>query len=186
MAAVLGLGPEQVEQVCKDPRLERGLVVANLNAPGQVVVSGTRPALEAARSLLREAGARDLVFLKVSAPFHSPWMRSVAEQLRAVLQSVEFRAPACPVVSNVDGCAHRDPIVLRERLVEQLTSPVRFETGVRWILSQGISQFVELGPGNVLAGLVRRIERSSHVVGIDQPGAFQAIGPRSAPGRCAC
>ena len=167
MAAVLGLERAQVESVCAE--VGDGIVgVANLNAPAQVVISGHRQAIERCRPGLQAAGARRVIELEVSSAFHSPLMRPAAERLRKVLKRVPVNPPGCIVLSNVTAKPHKDPRSIRTRLVEQVTSPVRWADSVRWVLDSGVSDFIEVGPGQVLAGLNRAIDRSTRTSAVQQ------------------
>ncbi|MFW6193339.1 MAG: ACP S-malonyltransferase [Gemmatimonadota bacterium] len=164
MAAVLGLDDEDVGAVCRETD---GVVVpANFNAPGQVVVSGAADAVARAVRRAREAGAWRVIELDVSGAFHSPLMEVARDGLAEALREVEFRPPAFPVVANAAGRPVEDPEEARELLVEQLTSPVRWVAGVEAMRSRGPDRWLELGPGSVLAGLMRRIDRSLEVTSI--------------------
>jgi [acyl-carrier-protein] S-malonyltransferase len=167
MAAVLGLEREQVESVCAG--IGDGIVVvANLNAPGQVVISGHRKAIAQCTPGLKAAGARRVIELDVSSAFHSPLMHPVAERFKKVLEQVAVNPPTCPVLSNVTAKPHGDPRSIRTRLVEQVTSPVRWADCVRWVLDRGVNDFIEVGPGDVLAGLNRAIDRSARTAAVQQ------------------
>ena len=167
MAAVLGMERGRVEAVCAE--VGDGIVgVANLNAPGQVVISGHRKAIEQCTPGLKAAGARRVVELDVSSAFHSPLMRPAAERLKAVLKQVTVNPSRCPVLSNVTAKPHSDPRGIRTRLVEQVTSTVRWADCVRWVLDSGVSDFIEVGPGGVLAGLNRAIDRSARTTSVQQ------------------
>ncbi|MDH3298553.1 MAG: ACP S-malonyltransferase [Gemmatimonadota bacterium] len=174
MAAVLGLEPEIVSRVCADVP-EGECVPANFNAPGQIVISGDVPAVEAACAGALRAGARKAVPLNVSGAFHSPLMRTAREGLRVALAGVEMSAPAFPIVANAAAVPVTDPETGRELLVEQLTSPVR------WVESVGAMEgfkpdlWVELGPGAVLTGLLRRIERRRPVATAGSPDEIAAL-----------
>jgi [acyl-carrier-protein] S-malonyltransferase len=159
MAAVLGLDDEAVEHACREASGgDAGVVVAaNLNAPGQTVISGDVAAVGRAGELLRAAGARRVLPLSVSGAFHSPLMQEAEEGLRAALEEVPFRDPAFAVVSNARAEPVREAARARELLVEQLTSPVRWVASVLAVTGEGTRHFVELGPGSVLTGLLRRI-----------------------------
>lgn len=162
MAAVLGLDDETVERVCRDASREGEVCVpANYNSPGQLVISGDVAAVDRAVELAREAGARRAVRLNVSGAFHSPLMEVAEAGLAEALDQATISRPAFPVVSNVTAEPVSEPEVARELLVRQLTSPVRWTACVRAILDAGITTFLELGPGSVLSGLLRRIERSA-------------------------
>ncbi|HEY8468838.1 MAG TPA: ACP S-malonyltransferase [Longimicrobiales bacterium] len=159
MAAILGLDDEAVERVCREasaPGAE--CVAANYNAPGQVVVSGDVAAVERAIALAREAGARRALRLNVSGAFHSPLMATAEAGLAAELESARFAAPRFPVVSNVTAEPVTDAASARALLLRQLTAPVRWVACMRTILSAGVQDFVELGPGSVLSGLLKRID----------------------------
>lgn len=164
MLAVIGLDADAVEAVCGQAR-ERvgdGAVVspANMNSPEQIVISGSRAAVEAAADLCKEAGAKKVVPLPVSAPFHCALMQPAADRLSQVLAGVSVSSFSCPVVSNVEAVAYADPSRTKQLLVQQVTAPVRWTESVTWIRSQGVEQAIEVGPGKVLMGLNRRIDRS--------------------------
>lgn len=161
MAAVLGLGPDAVAEVCRQAARETGAVVspANLNAPEQTVIAGEARAVERAVALARAAGARRTVALPVSAPFHCALMRPAAEKLAVELARVRFSVPAPPVVSNVEAAPNADPARIPALLAEQVTAPVRFVESVRRLVALGVRRVIEVGPGGVLTGLVARIER---------------------------
>lgn len=162
MAAVIGLEADSILAVCQQTsKPDSTISLANFNSPGQAVVSGHLTAIARAEPLLKQAGARGLVRLKVSAPFHSALMRPAADQLAEVLADVPFSAPAYSVLCNVTGKPHTDPDSIRARLVEQVTSPVRWIDCVTWCLDQGADRFLELGSGKVLVGLLKRIERKA-------------------------
>ena len=164
MAAILGLDDDAVAACCE--QVDGVAEPANLNAPGQVVISGSRTAVKAAAAACSEAGARRAVMLDVSAPFHCELMRPAADRFRAVLDAVDFRAPDMPVVHNLDATMSVDAATIRQKLMRQIYSPVRWTECVTTIRSHGVDRLLECGPGNVLAGLARRIDRSLDVVGI--------------------
>lgn len=167
MAAVLGLDDDAVETVCKDASGEAGdCVPANFNAPGQVVISGDGPAVERAIELAKEAGARRALPLNVSGAFHSPLMGAAESGLEDHLETVPFSAPSFPVISNVTAEPVSDPDEARRLLVRQLTSPVRWTASMRTLLDAGPDGLFELGPGTVLAGLMKRIDRGAAVVSL--------------------
>jgi [acyl-carrier-protein] S-malonyltransferase len=163
MAAVLGLEDEVIERVCNQASSagEGVVVAANFNAPGQIVISGDRAAVERASTLAAEIGAKRIIPLSVSGAFHSPLMVVAESGLDAQLRSVTLRHPKFPVVSNVTAQPVSDPAKARALLVQQLTSPVRWVATTRTMLDGGISRFLELGPGNVLSGLVKRVDRTA-------------------------
>jgi [acyl-carrier-protein] S-malonyltransferase len=167
MAAVLGLDDDAIETVCREASAGRGdCVPANFNSPGQVVISGDEAAVHRAVALAREAGARRALPLNVSGAFHSPLMAEAETGLREHLDAIALSPAAFPVVSNVTAEPVTEPQQARRLLVAQLTAPVRWTASVRTMLDAGVTRFVELGPGSVLAGLAKRIERSVDVVSI--------------------
>ena len=155
MAAILGLADERVEEVCEGIE---GVVAANYNCPGQVVISGTNEGVAAACVALKEAGAKRALPLAVGGGFHSPCMESAREELAAAIASTEFHTPRCPIYQNVDAKPHTDPEEIKANLIAQLTSPVRWTQSVRAMLADGAEEFVECGPGNVLQGLISKIK----------------------------
>jgi len=163
MAAILGLDDEQVIAICE--RAAEGEVVAavNFNSPGQVVVAGAAGAVSRAVDLAREEGAKRAIVLPVSVPSHCALMRDAARRLEERLKEVTIRSPEVPVVNNVDVVAERDPEAIRDALVRQLYSPVRWVETIRCLAEQGVDTLVECGPGKVLAGLNRRIDRGMKV-----------------------
>ena len=163
MAAILGLGDEQVIAICE--RAAEGEVVAavNFNSPGQVVVAGAAGAVSRAVDLAKEEGAKRAIVLPVSVPSHCALMRDAARRLEERLKEVTIRSPEVPVVNNVDVMAERDPEAIRDALVRQLYSPVRWVETIRCLAERGVDSLVECGPGKVLAGLNRRIDRGMKV-----------------------
>ncbi len=172
MAAILGLDDDAVAACCE--QVDGVAQPANLNAPGQVVISGTRTAVKAAAAACSEAGARRAVLLEVSAPFHCELMRPAADRFETVLDAVDLRAPEVPVVHNLDATVSTDAATIRQKLMRQIYSPVRWTDCVTTIRSHGVDRLLECGPGNVLAGLVRRIDRSLDVVGIGTAEGMQS------------
>jgi [acyl-carrier-protein] S-malonyltransferase len=155
MAAVLALDDAKVEEICA---ATPGVVVAaNYNCPGQLVISGTMEAVDAACEAMKAAGAKRALRLPVGGAFHSPLMEPARVELAAGIESAPFRAPVCPVYQNVDAKPYTDPDRIRENLIAQLTSPVRWTQTVRNMAADGADEFIELGPGNVLAGLIAKI-----------------------------
>jgi [acyl-carrier-protein] S-malonyltransferase len=159
MVSVLGLEQAQVEQLCDQARQGETLQIANLLCPGNIVVSGTNSACERAAEMATAAGAMKAVPLAVAGAFHTPIMGSAVERLREALAGTKIIRPSIPVISNVDAAPHFDPDEIRELLVRQVVSPVRWEESMRSLLAQGYDQFYEVGPGRVLRGLLKRIER---------------------------
>ena len=168
MSAFLGMDAADVMEVCDEARRATGevVVLANFNAPGQVVVSGTKDGVAAASSLARERGVRRVVLLNVSGAFHSPLMAEAAERFAAALDAIALTDPRVPVVCNVDAEPAYDANTLRERLRRQLTEPVRWDDSVRRMVGLGAESLVELGPGTVLTGLARRISPDVRAVSV--------------------
>jgi [acyl-carrier-protein] S-malonyltransferase len=159
MVSVLGLERGAVEDVCQRARQGETLEIANLLCPGNIVVSGTNAACERAAELAVAAGAMKAVPLAVAGAFHTSIMESAVERLREALAQTRITRPTIPVISNVDATAHYEPDEIRELLVRQIVSPVRWEDSMRKLLADGYDQFYEVGPGRVLRGLLKRIER---------------------------
>jgi [acyl-carrier-protein] S-malonyltransferase len=166
MVAVLGLERDQVQVVCDQARGEGVLQIANLLCPGNIVVSGDNAACERAAELAVAAGAFKVQPLAVAGAFHTPLMKSAVEKLAAALEGAKLSRPRIPVVSNVDAEPHDDPEEIRRLLIEQVVSPVLWEDSMRYLLAQGVDQMYEIGPGRVLRGLMRRIERKVPVEGV--------------------
>ena len=156
MAAVLGLPDEQVDEICKNQK-DGVVVAANFNCPGQIVISGELDAVDAACVTLKEAGARRALRLPVGGAFHSPLMASAAEDLKAAILKTEFRKPFCPIYQNVTAKPSMNPEEIRENLLKQLTAPVRWTQSVQNMITDGATAFYEFGPGDVLKGLIRKI-----------------------------
>lgn len=176
MAAVLGLEAEAVEDLCRAVRTEGEVLgPANYNAPGQVVVSGTREAVLRVVETARDHGARKAVEIPVSAAFHSPLMSVAAERLSEALNGVEIGPARIPVVANVDARPVTEPAEIRNRLLEQLTAPVRWVECVLCLRSLGAKRFLELGPGTVLTGLLKRIDRDLEGRAIGEPEAIEDL-----------
>lgn len=174
MAAVLGLDDEALRSVCREVAGGEVVEAVNLNAPGQVVIAGHRSAIERALAAARERGARRGVFLPVSAPCHSSLMAPAAEHLGEALAAIEIRPPVIPVVNNVDVATPETPEAIRASLVRQLHSPVRWVETVQWLAGRGIGRLVECGPGKVLTGLARRIDRGLAAVSLHDADALSA------------
>ena len=163
MAAVLALPNEKVEEICAT--VDDVVAPANYNCPGQVVISGTVAGIDAVCPLLLEAGAKRAMKLKVGGAFHSPLMQPAQEELAAAIEKAEFTTPVCPVYQNVDAKPHTDPAEIKANLIAQLTAPVRWTQSVQSMVADGLTEVVELGPGAVLQGLVRKIDASVAVSG---------------------
>lgn len=159
MAAVLGLEDAVVEEICANTP---GIVVAaNYNCPGQLVISGDIKAVGLACEALKEAGARRALLLPVGGAFHSPLMEPAREELALAINDTVFTAPACPIYQNVSTYAVTDPSEIKENLISQLTAPVKWTQSIQHMIQDGATKFIEVGPGNVLQGLVKKINRES-------------------------
>lgn len=165
MAAVLGLEDEIVESVCAD--IEGIVVAANYNCPGQLVISGAIEPIHAACELLKEKGARRALVLPVGGAFHSPLMEPAREQLATAIEQTTFNTPNCPIYQNVCANAVQDTTEIKTNLIAQLTSPVRWTQSVEQMISDGAQHFIEVGPGKVLQGLMRKINREVNTNGAD-------------------
>jgi [acyl-carrier-protein] S-malonyltransferase len=159
MAAVLGLEDAVVEQICQET--PGTVVAANYNCPGQLVISGSITAVEAACAKLTEAGARRALILPVGGAFHSPLMAPAQEELGRAIEATNFAQPICPVYQNVTAAAVEDPAAIKRNLLSQLTAPVRWTQSVQQMIQDGATHFIEVGPGNVLQGLVKKINREA-------------------------
>ena len=164
MAAIIALPDETVEEVCED--IEGTVVCANYNCPGQLVISGEVEAVDAACEKLKAAGAKRALRLPVGGAFHSPCMEPARAELAEAIERTNFSAPVCPVYQNVDAHPHTDPAEIKANLVAQLTAPVRWTQTVKNMIADGATEFVELGPGKVLQGLVSKIDGSVAVSGM--------------------
>ena len=174
IAAILGLGDPEVEQVCGSAACGEVVCPVNFNAPGQVVIAGHAGAVGRAIELAREAGARRAVPLPLSVPVHSPLMKPAAERFRSRIDEVEFTTPDLPVIANIGVAPHGDPGAIRERLVRQVHLPVPWTAIVRHLAGSGVTRIVEPGPGRVLAGLARRIDRRIGARAIFDPASLHA------------
>jgi [acyl-carrier-protein] S-malonyltransferase len=174
MYAVIGLEDDQVEQACEQAREETGGGVwpANYNSPGQVVISGEEEPAAAAAEICSGMGARRALQLKVAGAFHTPLMQPAADRLADELDRVDMQEPECPVVANVTGQPVTDPEEMRNLLLRQVTSPIRWTGVMQWCLDNGARRFVEFGPGRVLAGLLRRIDREAECTSV---GTAEAV-----------
>ena len=178
MAAILGLDASGVEEACAGAREESGLVVtpANLNAPGQVVIAGHAAAVAKAGERARALGAKRVIPLSVTAPFHCPLMKPAEERLAPELRSLTARDPRVPVVANVDAEPKRTAAAAIDALIRQVSSPVQWESVVRRLVADGARTFMELGPGTVLAGLIKKIDRGVTVMSVeDEDGLRNAV-----------
>ncbi len=166
MAAVIGLADEKVEEICAS--IDGVVVPANYNCPGQLVISGTHEAIDAACAKLSEAGARRALKLPVGGAFHSPLMDPAKEELAAAIEQTTFKTPICPVYQNVSTKGETDPEVIKKNLVAQLTAPVKWTQSVQNMVADGMGQLVECGPGAVLQGLVKKINKEISATSIEK------------------
>ena len=158
MAAVLALPDAKVEEICAG--IDEVVAPANYNCPGQVVISGSIEGIDKACEQLLAAGAKRALKLKVGGAFHSPLMQPAQEELTEAIESAKFETPKCPVYQNVDGKPHTDPEEIKANLIKQLTGAVRWTQDVEAMIADGADEFIELGPGNVLQGLVKKINKT--------------------------
>ncbi|MHB1844100.1 MAG: ACP S-malonyltransferase, partial [Deltaproteobacteria bacterium] len=173
MSAILGLPPEQVAVACREATTEAERVApANFNEPGQTVISGDAAAVARAGERALALGAKRVMPLPVSAPFHSALMEPVKAPLRAVLAQIPWKAPRAPVVTNVEAAPNADPTRVVELLVAQVTAPVRWTDCVRTLRALGVDRAIELGPGRVLSGLVRRIDKEIGCANVEDAASF--------------
>jgi len=177
MAAILGLDEDAVRAICD----EAGAEVCNLNAPGQVVIGGTAEAVDVAMALALERGAARGVRLKVSGAFHTSMMVPALGAMRNAVEATPFRDPRVPVVVNTTASALRTADELRRELVDQLARPVYWQRSVEYMRAQGVAQFIEFGPGRVLSGLIRRIDRSAAVANVSDLAGARSLAATPAP-----
>lgn len=176
MAAIIGLDHDAVQALCADVPEELGVAEpATLNAPGQTVVAGTQQALEDVIERAKQAGARRAVPLKVSGPFHSSLLKRAGDQLLPVLKEANWQAPNVPIVANVTARPVQQIDYIQQHLVNQVQMAVRWEESVRYMIDQGVHTFLEIGPGKVLAGLIRRIDRSAKVLTMNSVADWQEV-----------
>ena len=175
MAAIMGLDAEKVAQACQEAAQSEVVSAANLNGAGQVVIAGSRDAVARAGDRAKSMGARRVIPLPVSAPFHCALMQPAADRLAPELRALGVHDPGVPVVANVDAELKRDARSAIEALIAQISSAVQWEAVVRRLASEGVTTYVEVGPGNVLAGLIRKIHREAKVVSFGGPDDLPAI-----------
>lgn len=165
MAAIIALPDETVEKICNE--VEGVVVPANYNCPGQLVISGTEEAIDEACKRLSEAGAKRALKLSVGGAFHSPLMEPARVELAEAIEKAPFSRPVCPVYQNVSTVAETDPDVIKANLVKQLTSPVKWTQSVQHMIADGATEFIEVGPGKVLQGLVKKIDKGMNAHSIE-------------------
>ncbi|MDI6601420.1 MAG: ACP S-malonyltransferase [Thermoanaerobacteraceae bacterium] len=167
MAAVMGLDREAVEEACREASDEGVVEPANINCPGQIVISGELKAIEKASILAKEKGAKRVVNLSVSAPFHCSLLQPAGDKLSADLEEIEFRHLNIPVISNVTGEYIRDESEIRNLLIRQVSSPVFWEDSVRLMLKDGVNMFIEVGPGKSLSGFIKKIDKNVDILNVE-------------------
>ncbi|PLV34313.1 Malonyl CoA-acyl carrier protein transacylase [Bacillus subtilis subsp. subtilis] len=174
MAAILGMDAEALKQVTDKVTEESNLVqLANLNCPGQIVISGTAKGVELASELAKENGAKRAIPLEVSGPFHSELMKPAAEKLKEVLDACDIKDADIPVISNVSADVMTEKADIKEKLIEQLYSPVRFEESINKLIAEGVTTFIEIGPGKVLSGLVKKVNRRLKTIAVSDPETIE-------------
>ncbi len=173
MAAVLGLDAETIESVTEAISLP--VQIANYNCPGQIVISGSKEGIEQATEALKEKGAKRVMPLAVSGPFHSELMKPAAEKFADVLKTVTIQDGAIPVINNVDAALLTDKAELEDKLVRQIYSPVRFEQSIRELIAQGVDTFVEIGAGKVASGLIKKIDRDVKVLNASDVASLEEV-----------
>jgi len=174
MAAILGLAPGLVEEICRKATDGQVVAPANLNSPEQTVISGNAAAVKRAVELASQAGAKRTLMLPVSAPFHCELMLPAQERLRANLEETPFRTPRVTIISNVDAEPVTAAEEARSALIRQVSLPVRWEESIRELISRGVNLFIEVGPGRVLSGLLRQIDRSVHSFNVEDENSLTA------------
>jgi len=176
MAAVLGMNSEELESVTNEVSANGDLVqLANLNCPGQIVISGTKQGVEKASELAKEKGAKRVIPLEVSGPFHSDLMKPAAEELGQVLDQLSITDAHTPIIANVTAAPIQKAEEIKQKLVEQLYSPVRFEESVQRMLDEGVTTFIEIGPGKVLSGLVKKVNRRVKTYNVNDLTSLQDV-----------
>ena len=178
MAAIIGLDDQKVEKICQEAALDEVVQVANYNCPGQVVITGHNHLVEKACEVLREGGARRVIPLEVSAPFHSPLMQPAAEKLAEVIADIEFAEAKFPVVANINAEEVTQPEEIKEALLKQVYSPVLWEKSVHTMMDAGCETFVEVGTGDTLSGFLRRISRQVNNYRCEKPEEIEEVAPQ--------
>ncbi len=173
MAALLGLAPDVVQQVCEEAAQGQVVQAANINSPGQIVISGAKAAVERAAELGKQRGAKKAVMLPVSAPFHCALMQPAQDRLAADLRVTAFSNPEFPVVTNVDAELIDHAEAARDALIRQVTGAVQWEQSMRLLIAKGVETFVEVGPGKVLCGLMRQIDRAKTCLNVEDEASLQ-------------
>ncbi|MDL5026511.1 ACP S-malonyltransferase [Vibrio sp. TMPB1044] len=174
MYAIIGLDDEAIAKACEEAAQDEVVSPVNFNSPGQVVIAGNKAAVERAGALCKEVGAKRALPLPVSVPSHCALMKPAADKLAVALEALEFNTPALPVINNVDVIAETDPAKIKDALVRQLYSPVRWTEGVQAMNEQGVEKLLELGPGKVLTGLTKRIVKTMTAAAVNDTASLEA------------
>jgi [acyl-carrier-protein] S-malonyltransferase len=174
MAAILALDLAAIEQACREAAQGQVVSPANINSPGQVVIAGHAEAVDRASELCKKAGAKRAIRLPVSAPFHCALMMPAQERLARDLAGLSFKAPAVPLVNNVDAAEVRTADAGRDGLVRQVSGTVRWQESVERLVREGVDVFVEVGPGTVLSGLIKKIDKNVRVLSVEDPASLEA------------
>ncbi|MDC5821249.1 ACP S-malonyltransferase [Vibrio europaeus] len=174
MYAIIGLDDDAIAKACEEAAQGEVVSPVNFNSPGQVVIAGSKDAVERAGALCKEAGAKRALPLPVSVPSHCALMKPAADKLAVALEELEFNAPQFPVINNVDVAAETDPAKIKDALVRQLHSPVRWTEGVQLMSEQGVEKLLELGPGKVLTGLTKRIVKTLSGAAVNDTASLEA------------
>lgn len=177
MYAIIGLGDAEIEEACQQTAIATGDVVApvNYNSPGQVVIAGEAKAVEQAAAACKDAGAKRALPLAVSVPSHCELMRPAADQLAEMLESIQFNVPVIDVVNNVDVAVEKDPEAIKSALIRQLYCPVQWTKSIEYLASNGVERVLEIGPGKVLTGLVKRINKTLSGAAVNTPLAVEEL-----------
>lgn len=175
MSAVLGLADEEIVKVCGEMTASGNVVEAvNFNSPGQVVIAGHSDAVSRAGDILKQAGARRVAPLPVSAPFHTSLMKPAGDELAEIMADIDFKSPGIPIVHNVNASIENSGDAIRELMIEQTSAPVRWTDCIGYMVDQGVEQTIECGPGKVLSGMSRKIHKPLQVANLEKPDALQA------------
>ncbi|OEE59144.1 [acyl-carrier-protein] S-malonyltransferase [Enterovibrio norvegicus FF-454] len=173
MSAIIGLDNDAIAKACEDAAQGQVVSPVNFNSPGQVVIAGNKEAVERANVLCKDAGAKRALPLPVSVPSHCALMKPAADKLAVALESIEFSAPSIPVINNADVAAETDPAAIKRALVHQLYGPVRWTESVEKMAGQGVALLLEMGPGKVLTGLAKRIDRNLNAAAVNDPASLE-------------
>jgi [acyl-carrier-protein] S-malonyltransferase len=166
MVAIIGLEHQDIDEICKSAWEDGKVWPANFNCPGQIVISGEKKGIQRAMLLAKEKGARHTIMLPVSIPSHCPLMETAAQRMSEWLNQIDLNHSEVPIVSNCWAVPIKEKNSLKKNIIEQLISPVRWEEGIQCMLQEGVTRFVEVGPGKVLTGLIRRIDKQSELINI--------------------